>query len=49
MGAGALEGFIDNAFNTHYVPLAFPFSSASGYVGESGAPTTFGVTLGVSF
>ncbi len=48
-GRWRLEGFIDNVFNTHYIPLAFPFPSASGYVGESGAPTTFGITLGVNF
>jgi len=42
-----LEAFINNAFNEKYVPLAFPFQLApSGYVGESGAPQTVGLTLG---
>jgi iron complex outermembrane receptor protein len=44
-----VEGWIDNAFNTHYVPIAIPYSTASGYVGESGAPLTCGVRLGVEF
>ena len=41
-----LDGWIRNAFDEEYVPLAFPFQLApSGYVGESGAPRTFGLTL----
>jgi iron complex outermembrane receptor protein len=45
-----VEGWVNNAFNTHYIPLAFPFpGSASGYVGESGDPLTAGVTMGVNF
>jgi len=45
-----LEGFIDNAFNTHYVPIAYPFPlAASGYVGENGAPQTVGMRLGFSY
>jgi iron complex outermembrane receptor protein len=46
------EGWINNAFDTTYVPLAFPYSTAfapSGYVGENGAPVTFGVRAGGSF
>ena len=44
-----VEGWVNNAFDTHYVPIAIPFSTASGYVGESGAPLTFGVRAGLSF
>lgn len=45
-----LEGFVNNAFNTHYIPIAYPFpNGASGYVGQSGDPLTAGVTLGVMF
>ena len=45
-----LEGWVNNAFNSHYVPIAFQFPLAqSGYVGESGDPTTAGVTLGLTF
>jgi iron complex outermembrane receptor protein len=44
------EVFANNAFNTNYVPLAFnyPFA-ASGSVGESGAPATFGIRTGIKF
>jgi len=50
-----LEGFANNAFNTKYVPIAFAFPDGglgftpSGYVGESGAPITFGVRSGIKF
>jgi iron complex outermembrane receptor protein len=45
-----VEGYMNNAFNTNYVPIAFQFpGSASGYVGESGDPMTAGVTLGLNF
>jgi len=46
-----LEGFANNAFNTKYIPIAIPFPglAASGYVGESGAPITFGVRSGIKF
>jgi iron complex outermembrane receptor protein len=45
-----VEGYLNNAFNTHYVPIAFPFQlAASGYVGESGDPQTAGVRLGFSY
>lgn len=45
------EGWIRNAFDTRYVPLAFayPGLAPSGYIGEPGAPRTFGVRLGASF
>ncbi len=44
------EAWVRNAFDTHYVPVAFAFNFApSGYLGESGAPRTFGVSAGVSF
>lgn len=54
LGVGAehwrIEGFINNAFNTHYIPVAFPFPLArSGYVGEMGDPLTAGVTLGLTY
>jgi iron complex outermembrane receptor protein len=43
------EGWVKNAFDANYVPIAIPFSSASGYVGESGAPVTFGGRVGIQF
>lgn len=45
------EGWIRNAFDTHYVPVAFAYGqlAPSGFVGESGRPRTFGITAGVSF
>jgi iron complex outermembrane receptor protein len=45
------EAWVRNAFDTHYIPVAFAYSSfaPSGFVGESGAPRTFGVTTGVTF
>jgi iron complex outermembrane receptor protein len=45
------EFWMRNAFNTEYIPVAFPYPglTASGFVGESGRPRTFGVTAGVSF
>ena len=44
------EGWIENAFDTHYVPIAFEFPNGqSGLVGESGAPVTFGLRAGVNF
>jgi iron complex outermembrane receptor protein len=45
-----VEGWVRNAFDEEYVPLAFPFPFApSGYVGESGAPRTYGVSLSMEF
>src|SRR5688572_2202249 len=47
----AIEGWIRNAFNTHYIPTAFayPGLAPSGFIGESGAPRTFGISVGVRF
>ena len=44
-----VEGWIKNAFDTHYIPVAFAYNSPSGMIGESGAPMTLGVRAGVSF
>jgi iron complex outermembrane receptor protein len=47
-----VEGWLRNAFDTQYVPVAFQYSpqlAPSGFIGESGRPRTFGVTAGVSF
>jgi iron complex outermembrane receptor protein len=46
-----VEGWLRNAFDTHYVPTAFAFPglAPSGFIGESGAPRTAGVRVGVSF
>ena len=45
------EGWIRNAFDTAYVPVALPYAglAPSGYVGESGAPMTFGFRGGLKF
>ena len=45
------EGWIRNAFDTAYVPVAFAYGplAPSGFIGESGKPRTFGVTAGVTF
>jgi outer membrane receptor protein involved in Fe transport len=45
------EAWVRNAFDTHYEPVSFAFGAlaASGFLGESGAPRTFGVSAGVSF
>jgi len=45
------EVWVRNAFDTRYVPVAFPYPglARSGFVGEDGAPRTFGVRAGVSF
>jgi iron complex outermembrane recepter protein len=47
-----VEAWMRNAFDTHYVPVAFAFDprlAPSGFLGESGAPRTFGLTAGVTF
>jgi iron complex outermembrane receptor protein len=47
-----VEGWIRNAFDTRYVPVAFAFDprlAPSGFLGESGAPRTFGFHAGVAF
>jgi iron complex outermembrane recepter protein len=45
------ELFMRNAFDTKYIPLAFAYGSfaPSGFMGEMGAPRTFGVSAGVRF
>lgn len=44
------EGWVRNAFDSAYVPVAFAFPLArSGFLGESGRPRTFGITAGVRF
>lgn len=44
------EAFVNNAFDTEYVPIAFSYPfAASGAVGESGAPATFGIRTGIKF
>jgi len=46
------EGWLRNAFDTKYVPVAFQYDpriAPSGFIGESGRPRTFGLTAGVSF
>jgi iron complex outermembrane recepter protein len=46
------EGWADNAFDAHYVPIAIPYAqlgAPSGYVGESGAPVTYGLRAGINF
>jgi iron complex outermembrane receptor protein len=46
-----VEGWMRNAFDTRYIPIAFPYGSLapSGFVGEMGAPRTFGIKAGVTF
>jgi iron complex outermembrane recepter protein len=51
-----IEGWVDNAFSADYVPIAIqyaqpmsPFQAPSGYIGESGAPRTYGVRLGINY
>jgi iron complex outermembrane receptor protein len=45
------EGWVRNAFDTRYVPIAFPYPglAPSGFIGESGGPRTFGLRAGVTF
>ncbi len=51
MRAVTVEGWIRNAFDARYIPTAFayPGLAPSGFVGESGRPRTFGVSLSVGF
>lgn len=46
-----VEGWMRNAFDTRYIPIAFagPGLSPSGFIGENGAPRTFGIRAGWSF
>lgn len=45
------EFWIKNAFDTNYVPLAFPYLgfAPSGFIGEAGRPRTFGISGGITF
>lgn len=43
------EAWVRNAFDTHYVPVAFAFQAPSGFIAESGPPRTFGLRTGVTF
>lgn len=45
------EAWVRNAFDTRYVPVAFAYGSLapSGFLGESGLPRTFGISLGLGF
>jgi iron complex outermembrane recepter protein len=45
------ELLIRNAFDTHYIPLAFPYPAfaQSGFIGEMGAPRTVSFRAGVRF
>jgi len=44
-----VEAWVKNASNTRYIPIAFPYGSPSGFIGEMGAPRTFGLRAGVTF
>jgi iron complex outermembrane recepter protein len=47
-----VEGWVRNAFDTRYIPVALPFDrqlAPSGFLGEMGAPRTFGVSSGLTF
>lgn len=50
-GIVVVEAWLRNAFDEKYIPVAFSYRSfaPSGFVGEMGAPRTFGVNLGVDF
>ena len=51
-GRVSVEGWVRNAFDTKYVPVAFaydPGSAPSGFLGEPGKPRTGGIGVGVSF
>ena len=49
VGPVFVEAWIRNTFNTAYVPVAFPYQTPSGYLGEPGKPRTFGIKGGVGF
>jgi iron complex outermembrane receptor protein len=46
-----VEGWIRNAFDTKYIPVAFAYGqlAPSGFIGEMGRPRTFGISAGVGF
>jgi iron complex outermembrane receptor protein len=45
------EVFVRNAFDTEYIPLAFPYPNfaPSGFLGEMGAPRSIGASVGLRF
>jgi iron complex outermembrane receptor protein len=44
------ELWVKNAFDAEYIPVAFEFPNGqSGFLGESGAPRTIGLRIGVDF
>jgi len=51
--AWSFEVWVHNAFETEYVPIAFPapdqLTNPSGFIGEPGAPRTFGATFRMHF
>ena len=51
MGFFTIEGWVRNAFDVRYAPLAFAFPgfTLSGFLAEPGSPRTWGVTAGVRF
>jgi len=51
-GSVFAEVWVRNMFDTRYIPVALPFDpqlAPSGFLGESGAPRTFGISGGVTF
>lgn len=46
-----VEGWLRNAFDERYIPVAFayPAFAPSGFIGEMGTPRTFGLTVGAGF
>jgi iron complex outermembrane receptor protein len=50
-GIVLVEAWVRNAFDKKYIPVALEYRSfaPSGFIGEMGAPRTFGVNLGVEF
>ena len=51
LGFVFVEGWIRNAFDTEYIPVAFAYGqlAPSGFIGEMGRPRTFGISAGVTF
>lgn len=46
----SVEAWMQNAFDTRYIPLAFAFPNGqSGFLAEPGKPRTFGISIGVGF
>jgi iron complex outermembrane receptor protein len=50
-GVLSVEGWVKNAFDTRYIPIAFayPGLAPSGFVGEMGRPRTYGISLSARF